>query len=43
MDYGPEYRVYFIKKGTRLIILLAGGNKTTQAGDIEKTKNLFMK
>ncbi|MDP2853786.1 MAG: type II toxin-antitoxin system RelE/ParE family toxin [Smithellaceae bacterium] len=40
IDYGPGYRVYFTKKGARLIILLAGGDKTTQAGDIEKAKKL---
>ena len=40
IDYGPGYRVYFAKKGVRLIILLAGGDKTTQAGDIEKAKQL---
>lgn len=40
IDYGPGYRVYFAKKGARLIILLAGGDKTTQAGDIAKAKIL---
>jgi len=40
IDYGPGYRVYFTKKGIQLIILLAGGDKTTQAGDIEKAKRL---
>jgi putative addiction module killer protein len=40
IDYGPGYRVYFTKMGSRLIILLAGGDKTTQAGDIEKAKRL---
>lgn len=38
IDYGPGYRVYFTKKGDRLIILLAGGDKTTQAEDILKAK-----
>jgi len=40
IDYGPGYRVYFAKKEARLIILLAGGDKTTQAGDIEKARKL---
>lgn len=34
IDYGPGYRVYFKKKGRKLIILLAGGNKRTQSRDI---------
>jgi putative addiction module killer protein len=40
IDYGAGYRVYFTKKGARLIILLAGGDKTTQTDDIEKAKRL---
>ncbi len=34
IDYGPGYRVYFVKRGFELIILLAGGDKRTQAKDI---------
>lgn len=41
IDYGPGYRVYFTQKGDRLIILLAGGDKTTQAEDILKAKMLI--
>lgn len=40
IDYGPGYRVYFTKKGSMMIILLAGGDKTTQTEDIEKAKKL---
>lgn len=35
IDYGPGYRVYFIQKGDQLIVLLAGGNKSTQSADIK--------
>ena len=35
IDYGPGYRVYFFKRKHDLIILLAGGNKKTQAKDIK--------
>ena len=31
IDYGPGYRVYFVRRGARLIMLLAGGDKRTQA------------
>lgn len=34
IDHGPGYRVYFIRRGDRLIIILAGGTKRTQAADI---------
>lgn len=37
---GPGYRVYFVKRGETLIILLCGGDKSTQAQDIAKAKIL---
>jgi putative addiction module killer protein len=40
IDYGPGYRVYFKKRGRRLIILLAGGDKSTQAKDIRAALRL---
>ncbi len=40
MDYGPGYRVYYKKRGRRLIILLAGGDKGTQAKDIKAALRL---
>jgi putative addiction module killer protein len=34
IDYGPGYRVYFIRRGAALVILIAGGDKRTQKQDI---------
>ncbi|WP_026793304.1 type II toxin-antitoxin system RelE/ParE family toxin [Pleomorphomonas oryzae] len=34
IDYGPGYRVYFVRRGEKLIVLLAGGDKRTQSKDI---------
>ncbi len=35
IDYGPGYRLYFVRRGETVIVLLAGGNKRTQAHDID--------
>ena len=40
IDYGPGYRVYYIRRGAVLILLLCGGDKSTQARDIEQAKGL---
>ena len=40
IKYGPGYRVYFKQSGQQLIVLLAGGNKSTQPEDIQKAKEL---
>jgi len=40
IDYGPGYRVYFKKIGRTIIILLAGGDKRTQAADIKTALRL---
>ena len=40
IHYGPGYRVYFKKRGRELIILLAGGDKSTQVKDIKAALRL---
>ena len=40
VDHGPGYRVYFIQHGEVVIVLLAGGNKSTQENDIRRAKSL---
>lgn len=40
IDYGPGYRVYFIKRGSEVIVLLAGGDKRTQDADIRTALRL---
>ena len=40
IDYGPGYRVYYKKQGQEIVILLAGGDKRTQAKDIKTALRL---
>lgn len=40
IHHGPGYRLYFCKKGSTIIILLCGGNKSTQTKDIKTAKRL---
>lgn len=40
IDYGPGYRVYFIQRGTSIVLLLCGGDKSSQDFDIRKAKML---
>jgi putative addiction module killer protein len=40
IDYGPGYRVYFIQRGSAVIVLLAGGDKRTQQQDIKQALEL---
>ncbi|MBL8512134.1 MAG: type II toxin-antitoxin system RelE/ParE family toxin [Betaproteobacteria bacterium] len=39
IDFGPGYRVYFTQRGQEVVILLAGGDKSTQAADIKESLN----
>ena len=38
--YGPGYRIYFVRRGRALIVLLCGGDKSTQANDIRDAKQM---
>lgn len=40
IDFGPGYRVYYTERNGELIVLLAGGDKSTQNQDIETARNL---
>jgi putative addiction module killer protein len=40
INYGPGYRVYYKQEGRMLLILLAGGDKSTQSRDIKRALRL---
>ena len=40
-DFGPGYRLYFGRHGRTIVVLLCGGDKTTQSRDIQKAKALW--
>lgn len=40
IHFGPGYRVYFTRRGAELVILLAGGDKSSQSDDIRKALTL---
>ncbi len=40
ISYGPGYRLYFVQRGSVLIVLLCGGDKRTQHRDIQKAHAL---
>ncbi|MGH7207452.1 MAG: type II toxin-antitoxin system RelE/ParE family toxin [Nitrospiraceae bacterium] len=41
IDYGPGYRVYFGQLGLTIVLLLCGGDKSTQAKDIDLAKHYW--
>jgi putative addiction module killer protein len=38
IHYGPGYRVYFTRRGNAVVVMLGGGDKSTQARDVEIAK-----
>lgn len=40
VHYGPGYRVYFIQQGQEVVVLLCGGDKSTQDRDIAKARDM---
>lgn len=40
IDYGPGYRVYYLREGEKLILLLCGGDKPSQGNDIKDAQRI---
>lgn len=40
IDYGPGYRVYYPQRDQEILLLLIGGDKSSQQRDIEKSKRI---
>jgi putative addiction module killer protein len=38
VDHGPGYRVYYVRRGDTLVVLLCGGDKSSQSRDISRAK-----
>lgn len=41
IDFGPGFRIYFAEDGDTIVVLLCGGDKSTQTRDIEKAKEYW--
>ena len=41
VNFGPGYRLYFTRRGKILIVMLAGGDKSSQAADIRRAKRIL--
>lgn len=41
IDYGPGIRIYFALDGIEVVVILVGGDKSTQGRDIKKAKELW--
>jgi putative addiction module killer protein len=43
VDFGPGYRLYFTRRQTILIVMLAGGDKSSQTRDIKRAQRILEK
>ena len=41
VEFGPGYRLYFTRRGSILVVMLAGGDKSTQARDIKRAQRIL--
>jgi putative addiction module killer protein len=41
VNFGPGYRLYFARRGSILIVMLAGGDKSTQTKDIKRAQKIL--
>jgi putative addiction module killer protein len=41
VNFGPGYRLYFSRRGSILIVMLAGGDKSTQTKDIKRAQKIL--
>ena len=42
IHYGPGYRIYYLLRGSAVVILLAGGDKSSQPDDIQRARGLAL-
>lgn len=43
IDHGPGYRVYYVRRGSMIVLLLCGGDKRTQTRDMKRARDLAAK
>jgi len=43
IDFGPGYRVYFTRVGDRIVVILTGGDKSSQNRDIERAAEILVR